>query len=69
MARTYTTSAGDMLDAIAWRLLGHHRMAVEAMFEANPELSQHDPELPGGITIVVPDVAPPSAQRAVKLWE
>lgn len=71
MPATYTTRDGDMLDSIAWRHYGYHAGTVEAILEANRDLSQHPPMLPGGLVIVLPDMPKAAEQRprVVRLWD
>ncbi|MCB1520936.1 MAG: tail protein X [Hyphomicrobiaceae bacterium] len=71
MPKRYETRDGDMLDDIAFRHYGYHRGTVEAILEANRDLSAHPPMLPGGLVIVLPDL-PSVAERApktVRLWD
>ncbi|MBY6242219.1 tail protein X [Methylosinus sp. Sm6] len=68
--RTYVTSRGDMVDAIAARAYGdEHIGAAEAILAANPGLAEHGPILPENLTILLPDLARPRPQIAtVDLW-
>ncbi|MEQ1713673.1 MAG: tail protein X [Hyphomicrobium sp.] len=71
MPTPYVTQPGDMLDLIAWRHYGYHTGTVEAILEANRDLSQHPPVLPAGIMIALPDL-PTAAERrpkTVRLWD
>lgn len=71
MATRYVTTGGEMLDLIAWRHYGYHAGTVEAILEANRDLSQLPPVLPAGVEIVLPDL--PSAgdrrPKTVRLWD
>lgn len=71
MAARYVTREGDMLDDIAWRHYGYHAGTVEAILEANRDLSAHPPMLPAGLIITLPDM-PAAAERSpkvVRLWD
>lgn len=71
MPTPYVTEAGDQLDLIAWRHYGYHTGTVEAILEANRDLSQHPPVLPAGLLISLPDL-PKAAERrtgTVRLWD
>lgn len=67
----YTTKQHDMLDAIAYRHYGYHGGTVEAILEANRDLSELPCVLPAGITILLPDLTPASERRpvAMRLWD
>lgn len=72
MARTYTTSTGDMLDLICFRHYARRQAgAVEAVLEANRNigLSDYGPRLPRGLVIVLPDLPAPRARRLQNLWD
>lgn len=71
MPRTYETRDGDMLDLIAWRHYGYHRGTVEALLEANRDLSAQPPVLPAGLIILLPDMPSQAEQRpkTVRLWD
>ncbi len=67
----YVTKQNDMLDLIAWRHYGFQAGTVEAILEANRELSALPCVLPAGLTILLPEIAPVTQQRpaAVRLWD
>jgi phage tail protein X len=68
--RTVTSKAGDMVDAIAYAEYGYRPGAVEAVFEANPGLCEHDPMLPAGVAVVLPDLAADTGIAAsLRLWD
>ncbi len=73
MARTYTTKAGDMLDAICFVAFdGHKAGAVERVLEANHQLrlSLSMPVLPRGIEITLPDLDDFAPRiRTQALWD
>lgn len=71
MARTHTTSAGDMVDAIAYRTYGYRPGSVEAVFEANPGLCEQPPVLPAGLVIVLPELSAATAPlpSPIRLWD
>lgn len=71
MPRTYTTKDGDMLDLICCRAYaGTQSGAVEAVLEANRDLSAYPAVLPRGLTITLPDLATALSQTPlVKLWD
>ncbi|WP_322999954.1 tail protein X [Castellaniella sp.] len=67
-SRTYLTRDGEVLDAIARRVYGTEK-AVHAMITANPQIAHLPPELPGGLTLVLPDLPPAAPQaQTVRLW-
>jgi phage tail protein X len=55
----YITSEGDMVDAIAYEYYGTHTGTTVAIYEANPGLVDHGPQLPAGLTITLPDLPTP----------
>lgn len=65
----YTTTTGDMLDAIAWRHYGSSSGYVESILENNPGLARLPPHLPGRVVIALPDPPPPSRPALVSLWD
>lgn len=67
----YTTKQNDMLDLIAYRHYGFHAGTVEAILEANRDLSAMPCVLPAGLTIMLPDL-PTAAERnpaPMRLWD
>lgn len=60
---------GEPLDLIVWRNRGRTGGLVEAALGRNPGLAALGPELPGDVTIQMPDnsTAPP-VRQTVKLW-
>lgn len=69
--RLYTTKQHDMLDMICFEAYGYHTGTVEAVLEANRDLSAMPCVLPAGLTIVLPDL-PAAAERTpavMRLWD
>lgn len=69
MAEAVLSRAGEPLDLIVWRNRGRTGGLVEAALGLNPGLADLGPELPGDVTIRLPDdsTAPP-VRPTVKLW-
>lgn len=68
MAQTYLTRRGETLDAIAYRIYGTEQ-AVHAILAANPQVTYQPPELPSGLTLVLPDLPASAGQvQTVRLW-
>lgn len=68
----YLTKEGDTADLIAWKIYGRQDgRVVEELIDANPGLADLGPELPAGMTVLVPDVdeTTAAASNAVKLWD
>jgi phage tail protein X len=67
---TYTTSAGDTADEIAFKyygtLAGH---TVEQLLAANPGLADYGPILPAGVVIALPAIDTVTKAPGVKLWD
>jgi phage tail protein X len=61
------TREGDRLDWIAMRIYGIASGIVEQLLAANPGLASQPVWLPGGLTIVTPQLPTPKPQR-VRLW-
>jgi phage tail protein X len=59
-----------MLDLISWRHYGFHAGTAEAVLAANYGLSEQQPVLPAGLTIVLPDLPQQRATPpAARLWD
>lgn len=70
MTTTYTSREGDMVDAVVWSQYGRtDGQIVEQVLDANPALADHGPELPAGVTIILPDVQQASSQKALRIWD
>jgi len=68
--QTYTTQAGDVLDALCYALYGAEHGTTEAVLAVNPQLAQLPAVLPEGVLIVFPDLEPPApVQAQVRLWD
>jgi len=68
MATNYRTVEGEKLDVICWQHYGSLNGTVEAVLEANYGLAEYDHFLPHGLTIVLPDITPPT-KEPVRLWD
>lgn len=66
-----TTRSGETVDELCWRALGRTRDVTEQVLELNPGLADHGPQLPGGMTVTLPDPDRAAAPRreTVKLWD
>lgn len=70
MTTEYTTKDGDTVDAITWSYYGtRDGLVVEQVLDANNGLADMGPELPAGVTIVLPDLTLPATQEGVRLWD
>lgn len=70
MQKTQATAHDhELLDALAWRRLGHTAGVVEATLAANPGLAAKGPELRAGqqVTLVQPDSA--TTRATINLWD
>lgn len=69
--QTYLTRAGDVLDDIVWRYYGAQNAAMlRAVYAANPDIAKAGDVLPAGLSVVLPDIAQPTAESVgVALWE
>lgn len=68
MSMSYITRQDDMLDWICWRHYGKSSGFVEAVYEANPDLSSLPLRLPAGVLIVLPTIISPSRRTLPRLW-
>lgn len=71
MALEYRTRAGDTVDLIVWRQYGRTDGGiVERVLAENPGLADYGPTLPGGVRVLLPDVATVEAgvEPGIKLW-
>jgi phage tail protein X len=67
---TYTTSAGDTVDYIAWKYYGQtDKQTVEQVLAANVGLADYGPILPANIQVQLPALAKPATAKGVKLWD
>lgn len=70
MSEIYTTKQGETVDIACWNHYGRTRDAVEAVLDANPDLSLLDVVLPLGTTIVMPDLElSTAAAPLISLWD
>ena len=70
MASTVTTVSGETVDLICRRHYGDESGYAEAVYDANRGLAALGPVLPGGLVIVLPEVAVPTRlPTIVQLWE
>lgn len=72
MSQTYTTSAGDTADFIAWKQYGSVTPDIlNAVLAANPGLADYGPLLPAGVAVVLPVIntqTQAAAVQEVTLW-
>lgn len=66
---TYVTTAGDMVDLIAFKRFGASSGATEAIYVANPGLADLGPVLPAGVTILIPVPLEPATTSVPQLWD
>ncbi len=69
--KTHVTKQNEMLDMIAWQHYGYHGGTVEAILEANRDLSAMPCVLPAGLSILLPEL-PAAVERrpnVVRLWD
>lgn len=69
MATTFRTSAGDVLDTLCYRYYGHLKGTVEAVLGANPGLADEEQPYQGGLLIAFPDLAAPTDDNSIQLWD
>lgn len=68
MSAIYLTRAGEVLDAIAWRVYGTEQ-AVRDLLAANPQATFLPACLPAGIQLTLPDrPALATPVETVRLW-
>jgi phage tail protein X len=67
---TYTTKAGDVVDAVVWKYYGTRDGRItEQVLAANKGLAAYGPILPAGVVITLPSISVQSTSQAVKLWD
>ncbi len=69
MTTTIITTDGDVLDEICWHHYGRHAGTVEAVLDANRELSNLDPILPEGLAIELPDLPTTRTASSFRLFD
>ena len=68
--RTYTTQAGDVLDALCYAEYGTEQGTVELVLAANPRLAEQPAVLPAGLVIQWPVLAKPApVVQQIQLWD
>ena len=68
MAKTCTTSEGDLLDTLCQQYYGHLSGTVEAVLDANQGLAAEAQPFRTGVLIVLPDLPAP-ASNTLQLWD
>lgn len=71
MATTATARDGETVDEVCWRILGRTSAVTEQVLALNPGVAALGPRLPGGTTLVLPDLAAaqPAVRETVQLWD
>jgi phage tail protein X len=71
MPTIYQTRDGDVLDAICATHYGVENLAqtVSSVLEENQGLADLGAIYPAGISITLPDLAPPVAESPFQLWD
>lgn len=70
MTTIYQCKDGDTVDFVAWKFYGGtDNRVVEQVLEANPGLADKGAILPAGLEIILPEIAKPTTQAGVKLWD
>lgn len=69
--QTVRTRQGDTIDAVCWRYYGATKGHVEAVFAANPGLSELPPILPSGTLLTMPEAvaAATPSKTITNLWD
>ena len=65
---TYTTTDGDMLDAICAAHYNGDTTMLVPLLEANMHLAEQPPRLPAGVVITLPVARTPKIQTQ-RLWD
>lgn len=70
MTREYRTIDGDMIDDIVWHEYpdADQSKAIALVYEANRGLADLGTVLPGGLVVILPDIAAPVAIRQTRIW-
>jgi len=68
MARTCTTSEGDLLDTLCQHYYGQLVGTVEAVLDANQGLADEPQPFRAGVRIVLPE-RPVAASNTLQLWD
>ncbi len=65
----YITKDGETLDYIVWKHYGKTDGILERVLVANRHLARYDAVLPAGVEITLPEIAQPSNNNKIKLWQ
>ncbi|MBC3453123.1 tail protein X [Pseudomonas mosselii] len=68
MAKTCTTSEGDLLDTLCQHYYGHLAGTVEAVLDANQGLADEAQPFRAGVRILLPEL-PMTTSYTVQLWD
>lgn len=68
MAKTCTTSEGDLLDTLCQHYYGHLTGTVEAVLDANQGLADEAQPFRAGVRILLPEL-PMTASETLQLWD
>ncbi|MFV3403351.1 tail protein X [Pseudomonas sp. NY15463] len=68
MAKTCTTSEGDLLDTLCQHYYGHLGGVVEAVLAFNQGLADEAQPFRAGVNIVLPELTAPVSET-VQLWD
>ncbi|AIN56937.1 phage tail protein [Pseudomonas soli] len=68
MAKTCTTSEGDLLDTLCQHYYGHLSGTVEAVLDANQGLADEAQPFRAGVRILLPEL-PMTTSETLQLWD
>ncbi|WP_434728735.1 tail protein X [Pseudomonas soli] len=68
MAKTCTTSEGDLLDTLCQHYYGHLGGTVEAVLDANQGLADEAQPFRAGVRILLPEL-PMTTSETLQLWD
>ncbi|MFT0867239.1 tail protein X [Pseudomonas sp. CAM1A] len=68
MAKTCTTSEGDLLDTLCHHYYGHLAGTVEAVLDANQGLADEAQAFRAGVRILLPEL-PMTTSETLQLWD
>lgn len=68
MAKTCTTSEGDLLDTLCQHYYGHLTGTVEAVLDANQGLADEAQPFRAGVRILLPEL-PTTTSETLQLWD
>ncbi|MBV4505031.1 tail protein X [Pseudomonas sp. BW13M1] len=68
MAKTCTTSEGDLLDTLCQHYYGHLSGTVEAVLDANQGLADEAQPFRAGVRILLPEL-PTTTSNSLQLWD